>query len=556
MLVDGATGVRDGVDSGLTLPEPGGSGTFARRHLDAAATAVAVMPFVASAVFLLLTQRGFAPYADIALIELGVRDVGRHLVLLGVYSRFGWRHPGPLLFYVLAVPYWLSGGSSIGLCAGAALINGASVVAIAWFARRRGGRELLLLTLLLVALMARTLGPELWADPWNPSLALFPLMAFVFGCWSLADGDDAVIPMLVVTGTFCVQTHVGYAMFVAVPLLVAVASRTMISRSRRKHDGESSEARPAPGRLRRALLWGAGIGVLLWLPPMVDQLIHEPGNLRELASFLRSADSQYGVRDGLQFTAYELGAEPAWLFGEHQAGWLGLVDYSSPPFPAGGVLLMAAGAWAVWRRDWSGTRLAVLAIGLLATSVISVSRIVEGLFPYIVRWSAAVGAFAWLAILWLAWRAVRHHIPKLAQQVAGWMLGIGLLAVSTANVWAGATTPPHDADKSHQIQALTAQLTPHLDKSRPVAVDTPDPTGGVEALFMLPAVALQLERQGYEIRVDDVRFQNRNSTGDEPQTVSIHHVSPDAPTVPALAARTPTATQDDFIAWVTRPANR
>jgi len=290
---------------------------------------------------------------------------------------------------------------------------------------------------------------------------------------------------------------------------------------------------------------------VLWLPPLLDQLIHQPGNVRELASFSRSVTSHYGLKDGLQFTRFELGPKPTWLFGELEAGWLGLVDYSNPPIPIGGLLLAVGAAVAVWRKDWSGTRLAALAIGLVATSAFAVSRIGDDLFPYLVRWSPVVGLISWIAVVWIGWRAVRDRIPTTGRHVAGALTVALAVIVSAANVWAGATTPPHDADKSPQVQALTAQLVPHLDRSKPVVIDTPDPTGGVEALYMLPAVALQLERQGFDVRVDDVRFTNRNSTGDERQSVSIHHVSPDAPTVPALSSRAPTVTQDDFIAWVT-----
>src|SRR5690349_14036789 len=87
---------------------------FADRHLEVILTAIVTLPFVVAAAMMVVKYRSFAPFADIALIELGIRDVGRHVVLLGVYSRFGWRHPGPMLFYLLAIPYWLTGGSSGG----------------------------------------------------------------------------------------------------------------------------------------------------------------------------------------------------------------------------------------------------------------------------------------------------------------------------------------------------------------------------------------------------------------------------------------------------------
>jgi hypothetical protein len=44
----------------------------------------------------------FWSYGDLAVIELSVRNALRGHPLLGPYSRFGWDHPGPALFYLLA----------------------------------------------------------------------------------------------------------------------------------------------------------------------------------------------------------------------------------------------------------------------------------------------------------------------------------------------------------------------------------------------------------------------------------------------------------------------
>ena len=76
----------------------------------------------------LLIKHGYATASDISIIELHVRDVfTRHTPLVGPYSRFGWNHPGPALYYVLAIPYWLSGRSSSGLALGALAVNAGRV---------------------------------------------------------------------------------------------------------------------------------------------------------------------------------------------------------------------------------------------------------------------------------------------------------------------------------------------------------------------------------------------------------------------------------------------
>src|SRR5436305_7493624 len=72
---------------------------------------------------IVVIARGLTPVSDWASIELFVRDVGTHATpLRGAWSRYGWNHPGPLLFFVLAVPYRLSGGDPAVLRAAAIAI--------------------------------------------------------------------------------------------------------------------------------------------------------------------------------------------------------------------------------------------------------------------------------------------------------------------------------------------------------------------------------------------------------------------------------------------------
>lgn len=67
----------------------------------AAVIAVVLLPLAVFAVRVLANGWPNAG-GDRALIELRTRDVGVHTPLLGSYSRYGFNHPGPLWFYVLA----------------------------------------------------------------------------------------------------------------------------------------------------------------------------------------------------------------------------------------------------------------------------------------------------------------------------------------------------------------------------------------------------------------------------------------------------------------------
>ena len=205
---------------------------FARRHAAALGGAVVALPLLVAAVRMLTTD-GYAPYADLPLIELSVRDVGRHPVLLGAYSRFGWFHPGPLMFYVLAVPYRLLGSRAASLPAAAALVNAGWVFAAAWLARRRAGLPGLAAVLAGTALVLRAMGSDHWTDPWNPSVAVLAFLVFVVACWCLAAGDDVGLVVAVVAGSFALQSHAGYLPLVGLVGVVAVGWRVALVRARR-----------------------------------------------------------------------------------------------------------------------------------------------------------------------------------------------------------------------------------------------------------------------------------------------------------------------------------
>src|SRR5262249_30073317 len=87
-------------------------------------------------------------YSDYSAVELRTRAVGTGTTpLIGPFSRYGWSHPGPLLFYALALPYRLLGEHGKGLLLGALSLN-VLATALALFVGYRRGR---LVGLLVVA---------------------------------------------------------------------------------------------------------------------------------------------------------------------------------------------------------------------------------------------------------------------------------------------------------------------------------------------------------------------------------------------------------------------
>jgi hypothetical protein len=152
------------------------------------------------------------PVSDRALIEIYTMHAARGAQLLGAYSQYGWYHPGPLLFYLLA-PFYIAGARTVhGLNVGALAINIGSLLPVAWILGRRrglspGGGLLVLLSLLVY--VVRT--ADLLTSTWNPHVSVWPFAALLVCSTAVISGDLSLLPLWVVFASLVMQTHVGFA---------------------------------------------------------------------------------------------------------------------------------------------------------------------------------------------------------------------------------------------------------------------------------------------------------------------------------------------------------
>ena len=242
--------------------------------------------------------------------------------------------PGPLLFYALAPFLRLTGGDGHGLLLGALAVNTAAVAATLVVAAR-AGRRVLALTGLVLALLVVGLDPAGLIDPWNPYMLILPLFAAAVGAWRTVMGDRVAAVVLVVAGSFAVQSHVLAGPPVAV--LLGVGAVGLAWRCWRG---------PERGHDVRTAVIAVGVGVVCWIPPIIEQLTHSPGNLRQIIDFALHGDE----------------TPVGWAVGRH-ASWAGPCRCRRRGSPAGSPgtpapsrgrcsgLLVATG-WA-WRRRWT-----------------------------------------------------------------------------------------------------------------------------------------------------------------------------------------------------------
>jgi hypothetical protein len=464
------------------------------------AVALALTPLVVSAIHLtVLYGNQYNPGGDLAVTELLTRDVGRHPVLIGPFSRDEWHHPGPALYYLLAVPYRLLGSRATAMNVGALAVNAASIAGIAVLARRRGGHALMLISLLGCGLLARSLGPTELRLPWNPYVTVLPYALLVFLTWSLACGERWALPLAVLVASFVAQTHIGYAAL-ALPLVVVGAVWLVARTVGRARDDGVPGARAVRSLLGPALVAVAGVAVM-WLLPLYQQAARPKGNLTAAFRWFRGEggvdESPQTLRVGWRIVTSQLGVPPEWLSGSRGVNFTGEpVDMYEPLAP---VLLLGVVAAAVFlaRRQVTGGRSLVVVWALAsAVGVVAVARTIGPAFEYRLGWAQVLGMVAGVIMAWAGWLALARWRPALE----GWLLvpatlvALAVLAVvgSVAHVRAGEP----QAVQSAQIRGIIPDVVEGLPPGDgPILIDT---AWSFEASAHAASIALQLDRRGID----------------------------------------------------------
>lgn len=472
----------------------GGSGDFGtstsrsarERRSSLLLTALATLPFGVGLIALFTTRQGTArTYGDMALIELRVREVGNHAVLLGPYSRYHWHHPGPLLFDWLALPYRVLGSNARALFAASTLTALITTVIIAFVLHRRGGARLLGWSMVVVGILVWALGPEVFRLPWNPWITILPLAGVLLLAWNATAGDLWSYPLAVAGGSFLVQSHVGYAA-VTVAILAGAAGIVIVCAVRNLVPWR---------RVGIVALVALGTLAVLWSPSLYQQVRDEPGNLSELRQFFSDAEPDHTLGDGISVTLRELGVVPAQIV-DLDAG---RAAHHRAPTWAGIMTLLALGAAvavAIRRRAWSAVSLAGLVALSIAAAAWSMARVIGPIEDYLILWIAVASAGVWISL------GAAFLLPgtRPAARIPLRILVGTVLALSILNSWNAWRAAPPDAIALQVVPPITrnvpAALGPPLD--RPVLVRSRGPS----AWALASAVMVDLERRGYDTVVD------------------------------------------------------
>lgn len=464
-------------------------------------------------------NRPWVSRGDYAFMELATRSAAHGDALVGPYSRFGWNHPGPAMFYWFA-PFFQAfdeAPESLGVAAAAlnALAAGVAVAVSGIASGRRAAWTTAAGLLAMVWLWGFT-----WMDRiWNPFIVLAAIVVSGFLLAGVLADRRWMLPPLVIAASFTIQSHVGTA---AIVVLFAAAAAVGVGWSLRR-DWRA---------WRLPLGTSLAVAVALWALPVHEQLSGRDGNITQMVEFARSSKPHPTVGEVLDKIAVQLTLTERGVISNVVSAKRELPGATSGRLVVLALLVGVAVAGLFLNRR-AGRRFeqhlcAVALLGALGVFGGSL-RIVGELEGYLTLPATAVGALLWAAALLtvtgevadLAWRRLRFAPGRLLVPVA--------VVVLLAGVGLGRWILQQEPDRTLQVGRYPDRDAVAVSDDVRTAV----PAGTREVLVIPVAssaltagvIANQLERRGLEVRApaewDHFFGRERRSDGCERYAVRI-----------------------------------
>ncbi|MDQ2852497.1 MAG: hypothetical protein M3Y49_17535 [Actinomycetota bacterium] len=202
----------------------------------------------------------------------------------GLYAH----HPGPLQYYLLAVPYALTGWHPVGLVFGSLLIVAGCAVLAIRSARQAGG--LAAATAVFFAILfVEGANRSFLVHPWNTFPPMLGLLVTMMLAWRLMLGQLWAMPWFALTASMTAQAHLLQLPIVG--LLTILLSVVGVTRWYRSRDAIWPMPGYVPHRLRRRPRrtrpgWvTTAVALVVWAPVIADAVIYFPGNTVKLIQF-------------------------------------------------------------------------------------------------------------------------------------------------------------------------------------------------------------------------------------------------------------------------------
>jgi hypothetical protein len=445
---------------------------------------------MAIAVLVAALIRDDANTGDVALIELQIRDVfSTNTPLVGAYSRYGWAHPGPLMFELFAVPYRVFGNDATALRLTTLIFNVAVSTALLWLLWRRGTAAVVSIGTAFV-LLVWGLPPGALSYGWNVTVTDLPFVLVVVGCWCALCGDRGALLIAALAASFVFQSHVGVGIVLGPALVVTVA--VVVRRAVR--DGVDA----------RRWAIGSAVVALTFVPALYDTVFHWPGNLGELARWSVTNDEpSVGLADGLRMLGRVSSLSFPFEPGIPGRFLLGVATIEVGLLPGLSLVLLAGAGVVAWRSGWPVERALCALMGIVwVSAVVAVASITYPLGWWLVDWFQPLGWLTWGTIALVTWRAVQRYADRatvVVVAVTGWLVLLVVAVVAhTADV-------VRADDRAAEVVRPVDELTDAAESiTEPGDVVRLDYEGSaLSAETMMAGVGNRLDASGRHICVTD-----------------------------------------------------
>lgn len=464
------------------------------------------------------------PTGDTAVIESYTIQASEGRLLVGPYSRFGWHHPGPIYFYAL-VPFYLgSHQDTAGLNAAAIVLNIFMIAVATLVAASAGGPVLaVVLAAATTVLVFRVDG--LLVSAWNPHVVVLPMVVAVTAAAAAAAGQAWWLPIAALAASFAAETHIGtlptVALVCGLALVVLLAPTSATLRA---------------GRPWKALAATAVVLAALWLPSIVEEVRHAPGNFSALWKFFLASpgDAQpvrtafiawssmlagiarpdFRLAGGVPLRIGHGWAPQAWAIGEM-------------------VLLATIGAISGRQRRRFEMFLSLFALAASLAAFWSVTRVLGELIDHEIFWISALGALNAAVIVASIADLSLHSAERRNLALPATAVCAVLLAACAAEGLAGLAdirTRSRAADR--QQSAIARAAVGVREYLRTEGIDRPFVDVDQKSWGLAAGVLLQLQKAGVGYAVGDdwvpMFTDAAQATGRERLALSIagaeHHV--------------------------------
>jgi hypothetical protein len=243
------------------------------------------------------------------------------------------------------------------------------------------------------------------------------------------------------------------------------------------------------------------VGLVLWSAPLIDVVLHWPGNVGDVAAYFTSGNHpSVGAAQALRLVAAEFRIVPPWFGGGHSVQ---PVSWYALPAASGWLLVAVALATAGFIASFvSGRgedrRMLGLGVLMVATSVIAIAGADEPR-AYLFPWRAVVAAFLGVAAASAVVNAFSPRFGRSARLVVA-VVAVGVVAWGSIAMTAAVVRRPSVLLTAREPDLEQVMRTLDRDDRLPRTVrlrSTPPPWSS-----FFDGMVNELDRRGVDVKVE------------------------------------------------------